>query len=158
MSLKLHSIDDPRDSLSKLTRKECEYVARLRGIDGVEPGMPQPLMVRVLRQNGVTGIRSVVDRGLGAQRARLPAYEDWVEIVTGKVVPQKPVEQEVVEANAEDELAAAWEREKSPHDQKPLEKMTVFELRSVAKKRGFSPARTSKKVELLEMLGGKDPS
>lgn len=168
MSVQLHSIQDERDPMSRLTRKECEYVARFKGIDEVEPGMPQPLMVRILKQNQVTGFRSIVDRGLGAHRRALPAYDEWVEIVTGKK-PVAPTTQnaEVSTVNAEDDLMAQWKSQKAVEPKEEREavdvefspeelKKNISKLRAMCKERGIKYPRTAKATDLWDLLNGQD--
>lgn len=56
MSLRLQSIDDPRDHLDRTHRKELERYAKENKIPGIKPGMPAVLMRRVLRRAGINDI------------------------------------------------------------------------------------------------------
>lgn len=153
MGLQLKQIEDARDPLMRLSRKECEHVARYMNVTTIEPGMPKPLMIRRLKEAGVMNFKSVTDRGLGALPLPTPRYEEWVAQIEGKSVSrQQTVPAETQEIRAEDHLEREW----AVRRERQLEDLRVPELRAIAKQRGHSLPRTIKKVELLEILNGED--
>lgn len=152
--MQLNKIDDPRDALAKLSRKECEYWARYKGIDEIDPRMSKDLMVRILRKHGVQA-KSITERGLGQHRRNTPAYDDWLRVVNGEspvVQPETAVE-ESREVTADDILMAQWEAEKA-RSGIPLNELPITELRKMCKAKGIVMQRTDKKPDLIGKLNG----
>lgn len=154
--MQLNRIDDPRDALAKLSRKECEYWAKYKGIEEIDPRMSKDLMVRILRKHGVQA-KSITERGLGQHRSNTPAYDEWLQMVNGNVPQSEAAAEESREVTADDILMAQWETEKARSGM-PLNELPITELRKICKARGIVMARTDKKPDLIGKLNGQDAS
>lgn len=144
MSITLNKIFDPRDNLEKARRKELENFAKANGISDVRPGMPAPLMRKILRQMGLTGIPVPRHRFLGGP--------------PDMAVQNRPDQNRIEPQNAKGEeidATALLEREWSKPD---FNSMSIIELRRECKSRGIKLARTDKMTDMVRKLNGQNPS
>lgn len=142
MSLQLNKLYDPRTPLQKARRKELERFARLNGVEEVKPGMPAPLMRKILEGKGLTGIP--VTRYLGGP----PDMH-----ANGRAVTQFEPQQEVEVKDELSILTEAWEKESMDYSS-----LSITELRKMCKSRGVKLKRTDKMVDMVRKLNGQDTS
>lgn len=167
MSLQLHRIQDPRDSLERARRSELVEFAKKKGISEIVPEMPAILMRKILRSRGMTDIR-IEPRQLGEMtRTKINA-----KVSTAKPVKDRTGEPpKIVEVDAEADLLRQWKveqtapaateaaaprkprarKEKGPTPTDP-KLMHMSDLRRHAKEKGVSITFKMKKAEILQML------
>lgn len=177
MSLQLHRIQDPRDSLERARRSELVEFAKNKGISEIVPEMPAILMRKILRSRGMTDIR-IEPRQLGEMtRTKINA-----KVSTAKPAKDRTGEPpKIVEVDAEADLLRQWKveqttptateaavaateaaaaaaprkqrarKEKGPTPTDP-KLMHMSDLRRHAKEKGVSITFKMKKAEILQML------
>lgn len=169
MSLQLHRIQDPRDSLERARRSELVEFAKKKGISEIVPEMPAILMRKILRSRGMTDIR-IEPRQLGEMtRTKINA-----KVSTAKPAKDRTGEpQKIVEVDAEADLLRQWKVEQttpaaseaaSAAPRKPRARkekgltptdpklMHMSDLRRHAKEKGVSITFKMKKADILQML------
>ncbi len=153
MSAVLHSIQDPRDQLQRARRMELYRFARDNGIADIVEAMPADVMRQILRNKGITSI-AVPDRQLGAiQRTETTPTSHKGQTYQAPRPPEK-----VVEVDATSDLMRQWQQESQPAvpREKPVEAMSINELREACKRRGIKLARTDNMASLKEKLNGQN--
>lgn len=120
----LHHVDDPRNGFQKFRRSQLWFIADKEGVP-YRPGEKASVMVSVLASAGVNPEKY---RGLVLRDALNGNQSGRVEVNT----PQEP------------------RAEVKP--EKPIEDLSVFELRKIAKSKGIPFDNKTKKKELLGLL------
>jgi len=157
--MQLNKIEDPRDPLYRLSRKECEYVARWQGIDEIKPGMPKPVMIAILKNHKVFDIRQIALPRLGSQRpAVTPPYPEWLAMITGKP-PERNDPDRTIEVTEEQLLAAQFKVDQARPRPPSLLDMKRGELMKMAAGKGIRISIRDSKDDLVRKLAhGKDAS
>lgn len=135
--MQLLRTEDPRDPLQKATRDELVDFAKLQGWIDINEQMPKPLIIRKLREKGISRI-PIPDRPLGAFKGK-----DSYGIIAEQ--PDAPT------VNADDALIEQYEATKDEPVAKTPDEMTMGELRKACKARGIKMVRTDN----LETLRAK---
>lgn len=150
--MQLNKIQDTRHPIEKLSRKELEFLVRKEGRD-IDPDMPANLVRRHFIENPPSVMPRPMRPQLGSQaRLVVPPYEQWVRSAFG-ADPADPVETEVVEASANDDLRAQWEREKSAATDWAA--LPFWQLKKECKRRGIKMTRTDGKAVLVAKLSNQ---
>lgn len=139
MGLHLNNVFDPRDSLEKARRKELEKFAKSHGVADVKPGMPAPLMRKILRRMGLTNISLPPTRYLGGPPDMHTKGQS--------VVNQRPPDADVKEMDAVSLLEAEWNKP-------DYTAMGITELRKACKANGIKLKRTDKMTDMVRKLNG----
>lgn len=146
--------DDPRDTYSKMKRRELQYLCKKEGRQ-FHPDMPADLLRALFRSNPPKEMPRPLFAGVVVPGGlRIPPYDVWLTTVFGQPSPVKrPVEGKQIDAIAD--LARQWkEQEVKPLPQRPKNEMA--ELRAECRRRGIKMARTDKLTDLRAKLDGQD--
>lgn len=72
-------VDDPRNTLERLTKRELVFLAKSEGRRDIDPSMPAELIRMKFRQKLPTRWPRPMRGGLGANKALvIPPYDDWL--------------------------------------------------------------------------------
>lgn len=138
MGLQLNKVFDPRDNLEKARRKELENFARANGVEEVKPGMPAPLMRKILRQRNLLDIKIPQTRFLGGP----PDMQVKAQPVIPSAEPARTLD-------AVELLESEW---------KDYDSMSINELRAECKGRGIKLGRRDNMESMRRKLRGQDPA
>ena len=156
--MQLNKIEDPRDMLNKLSRKELEYLGRLEGRD-FAPGMPAELMKARFRSEPPSRMPQPMRGTLGSQaRLIVPKFEIWEKVAFGE---RPPVEQkqEIREVDALSDLEEQWLKEAKPQAVVNDYKLPpIVKLRRECKERGIPWKNTDKVADLEARIHGQNAS
>jgi len=158
--MQLHKTEDPRDSLQKARRKELFEFAKQHNVRAIAPDMPADLMRGILRQHGLTNIRtyhpplgSTQQDGTGLERK----YKNGLLAANGRAHETMP---KGVEVDAMADLMRQYAQQKRdrlmytrPY-KSPVE-MNIQEARQECLRQGIKLLRTYKLADLRDLLIAK---
>ena len=152
--MQLHSVQDTRNPIAKLSRKELEYLARYENRDDIVDGMPAEIMKRRFMDRPPSVMPRPMRAQLGSQsRLNVPPYDTWVQVAFGKAAPQ-PEPQDVPETDAASDLEKQWMAQQA--QETDFNGIPFWKLKQECKARGISFTRTDNKAALVAKLNGKD--
>lgn len=151
----LSKIQDYRNPIQKLSRKELEYLARYENRADIEDGMPAELMKAKFEAQPPAQYPRPMRDQLGSQAwLRVPPYEEWVKTAFSRT--SEPQEQTVNETDSVSDLENQWLAQKA--QEIDFSELPFWQLKQECKKRGIKFTRTDKKKDLLGKLNGENAS
>lgn len=134
---RLLRVDDPRDNLEKARLGELEKFARANNVE-FKQGLPAMVLRKILRSKGLVTI-AIPPRVLGQYQPN-----------PGEAITSAPITSgQGIETDAAADLA-----KQHAAQEKPVDQMTITELRQACKKRGIKMARTDNMAALRTKLEG----
>lgn len=157
MTATLHSIQDARNPIQKLSRKELEYLARYEKRDDIVEGMPAELMKRKFLDRPPAMMPIPVRSQLGSdKRLIVPPYETWVRVAFARPGARRVEPEEIPETDAVSDLEKQWLAQKAAETD--FAALPFWKLKQECKARGIAFTRTDNKAALVAKLNGQDPA